>query len=264
LRTGMVFAGLKDNSIEKVAAQLEGDRPPRHPADLLEERSVGVGGGSRSRAFQASDSAPVSTSSFKVYLLRVSTLATRGRGEGFELGWKQSPKGAVNGARPQESTPSFAEMASPGTVFEGAWSENQFLRQPEVLRALNWREAVSREAIFAAANQYASALLAAQKEYAEVAGLTLVKQDLERIECRLAEIQAGGSGCLLCAGWGIGLLAHVAWLKTDDAAYRRIIEQTRLFRSVYQGLPFPKTRRIVFLADRPAALPGWVELAVNG
>jgi len=111
--------------------------------------------------------------------------------------------------------------------------------------------------LFGAANQYASALIEAQKRYAETAGLALVRQGLERLEQRLAEVAGSGEACLLCIGWGAGLLAHVAWLNTDDPAYRGIIEQTKLFRNAYQGLPFPKTRRIVFLEDRPAALPGW-------
>jgi CRISPR-associated protein Csm5 len=28
------------------------------------------------------------------------------------------------------------------------------------------------------------------------------------------------------------------------------------------GLPFPKTRRIVFLNDQPASLPGWARLDI--
>jgi len=28
------------------------------------------------------------------------------------------------------------------------------------------------------------------------------------------------------------------------------------------GLPFPKTRRVVFLNDQPASLPGWTRLEV--
>jgi hypothetical protein len=28
------------------------------------------------------------------------------------------------------------------------------------------------------------------------------------------------------------------------------------------GLPFPKTRHIVFLGDQPASLPGWARLEV--
>jgi CRISPR-associated protein Csm5 len=253
----MLFAGLKDGSLEKVAALFQGERPPRRPAEILEERTLGAAGASRMRAVRASDSEPIDTANLKIYMLRVASLATRNRPDGLELAWKVSPRGSVNGARPNESTPTFAEMAAPGTVFEGGWGESDFLRQPEVLRALNWRGPVTRGAVFGAANQYASALIESQKRYAETAGLALVRQGLERLEQRRAEVAANGEACLLCIGWGAGLLAHVAWLKTDDPAYRSIIEQTKLFRSTYQGLPFPKTRRIVFLEDRPAALAGW-------
>jgi hypothetical protein len=33
--------------------------------------------------------------------------------------------------------------------------------------------------------------------------------------------------------------------------------------AVKSGLPFPKTRQIVFLGDQPATLPGWAELAFS-
>jgi CRISPR-associated protein Csm5 len=33
-------------------------------------------------------------------------------------------------------------------------------------------------------------------------------------------------------------------------------------RAIQTGLPFPKTRRVVFLENRPATLPGWVRLEV--
>jgi CRISPR-associated protein Csm5 len=153
-------------------------------------------------------------------------------------------------------------MASPGTVFEGGWHENEFLKRPEVQQSLNWREPVERSTLLEAANRYAGALLEAQKRYCEVAGLALVHRNMELLETRLAEARDQGNSCLLCLGWGGGLLARVAWLKTEDPVYRRIIEQTRLFRTAYQGLPFPKTRRVIFLGDQPATLPGWALLEV--
>jgi CRISPR-associated protein Csm5 len=56
----------------------------------------------------------------------------------------------------------------------------------------------------------------------------------------------------------------VAWLRTDDPAYREIIARSGLYgKSPYPGFPFPKTRRVVFLEDRPAALPGWGVLEVS-
>jgi hypothetical protein len=35
-------------------------------------------------------------------------------------------------------------------------------------------------------------------------------------------------------------------------------------RALGSNLPFPKTRRIVFLNNKPATLPGWAELSVEG
>jgi hypothetical protein len=48
-----------------------------------------------------------------------------------------------------------------------------------------------------------------------------------------------------------------AWLDTTNADYRQILEQYQIYnRALATGLPFPKTRRIVFLGNRPATLPG--------
>ncbi|MFB3779174.1 MAG: type III-A CRISPR-associated RAMP protein Csm5 [Bryobacteraceae bacterium] len=258
LRTGMVFAGLKEGALERVASLYGGDRPPRRPAEALEERALGGRDSNRMRAVRASDSDPISPSCLKVYLLRVASLRARGRGDSFELGWKQSPKGTAEGTRPSDGTPLFAEMAAPGTVFEGVWNEVEYFRQPDVMRALNWRGPLTREALFEAANRYAAAQLEAHQRYVESTTLPLVRQSLRELQDHMASIREGGRACLLCLGWGGGVVAHVAWPNTDDPAYRAIIVQGKLFRSVYPGFPFPKTRRIVFLEDRPATLPGWV------
>jgi CRISPR-associated protein Csm5 len=258
LRTGMVFAGLKEDSLEKIAALFEGARPPRRPAEILEERALGGRESDRMRAVRASDSEPISHSCLKVFLLRVASLRSRGRGDKFELGWKQSPKGTADGARPSEGTPLFAEMAAPGTAFEGVWSESEFFTQPDVLRALNWRAPLTRDTLFEAANRYAAAQIESHQRYVESTSLPLVGQSLRALSDRLVEARGNGKACLLCVGWGGGVVGHVAWPNTDDPAYRAIIVKGMLFRSVYPDFPFPKTRRIVFLEDRPATLPGWV------
>jgi CRISPR-associated protein Csm5 len=42
---------------------------------------------------------------------------------------------------------------------------------------------------------------------------------------------------------------------------RSILRRHPLYtRTMQTGLPFPKTRRVVFLNDEPAALPGWVRV----
>jgi CRISPR-associated protein Csm5 len=262
LRTGMVHAGLKDSSLEKMAALFQTDRPPQHPGEMLEERVLGSGGASRMRVFQTSDSTPVAVTAMRIYLLRVASLKGRSR-DGYTLGWKQ-PGGTADGAKPADGTPTFAEMATPGTVFEGGWRELDSSVDPETRQALNWKGPFTRETLFEAANNYAGALLEAHKAYAEGAGLVHVHKDLVRLEEHLAQSRQAGNACLLSVGWGGGLLSRVAWLKTDDPSYREIIVQSRLYgKSPYPGFPVPKTRRVVFLEDRPAALPGWGLLEVS-
>jgi CRISPR-associated protein Csm5 len=172
LRTGMLFSRLNESVLHDLAGSLRTDRPSRHPTEPAEERLMGSGGSCRTRFFGAADSAPSDYSRFKIYLLRVSTLAARGREE-YSLGWKQSPRGMADGRRPEDGTPIFAEMASPGAAFEGAWQEKHFFDQPEIRQRLGWREPVDRAQIFQAVNQYAAGLLAIQKNYATRAGLPL-------------------------------------------------------------------------------------------
>ena len=72
---------------------------------------------------------------------------------------------------------------------------------------------------------------------------------------RLVEARSAGAG---------GLLAKSSWLDATNPEYRQILQQYALYnRALASNLPFPKTRRIVFLNNKPATLPGWVELAVE-
>jgi CRISPR-associated protein Csm5 len=261
LRTGMFFSRLKESTLHDMAARLQGDRPSRRPAEPAEEQLIGAGGTSRTRFFSAGDSAPVDYSRFKIYLLRISTLVGRGHDE-YSLGWKQSSRGAADGRRPEDGAPIFAEMASPGGAFEGAWQEREFLDQPEIRRMMGWREAVQRAHVFEAANQYAASLLAIHKTYATHTGLQLFLKTLEELETRLLEARAADA-CLLPLGWGAGLIGKSAWLDTANSDYRQILKAVTLYsNAIASGMPFPKTRRIVFLNDQPASLPGWARLEI--
>jgi len=261
LRTGMVFANWRDGMLQEVRKRVEGERFPRRPAESVEEQSLGPAGSSKMRFVSAGDSALAANGDFKVYLLRTSTLAPRGAG--YALGWKQSPRGAVDGNRPEESTPAFAEMASPGTIFTGDWDEKQFFLQPEVRRSVRWPDGFGRAKIFEAANIYAGGLIQLQRQYASMAGLGLLDQSLEQLEQRLAQAREQGT-CLLSIGWGGGLPAKSAWLDTTNPDYRQILQAFQIYnRALATNLPFPKTRRIVFLNNKPATLPGWAELSIE-
>lgn len=259
LHTAVLAASMDRRVLEAVAAQLDTERPLRRPAEVAEERTVGLQGASRMRWLGLSDSQPVPPSSFKIYLLRVATVVLRAGKP--ELGWKVSPRGAVEGRRPEDGTPWFAEMAVPGTVFEGRWREHEFLGAPEVVRALRWNQPPGRSAILEAANAHAARLLALHRAYAETVGLDGVIRSLMELEQRLAAVRGRDDACLLALGWGAGLLAKIAWTDTADETYRRILRHASLHAgAAAPALPFPKTRRVVFLNDRPAALPGWALL----
>src|ERR1017187_9210837 len=155
-----------------LAARTQGEGVPRRLEEAPEEQALGNAGVSRMRLVSVADSTPVTHAGFKVYLLRVSTLQPRGGS--YALGWKQIPRGAVDGSRPDDSTPIFAEMAPPGFTFEGNWQEKTFFTQPEIRRVIRWQESFDRSRIFEAANDYAARLLAAHKQYATWTGLDLL------------------------------------------------------------------------------------------
>lgn len=261
LRTALLFTRVKDGTLRDLASRLQGERVSRRPAEPAEEQVLGTGGTSRTRFFAVADSVPVDYSRFKIYLLRIATLVARGGGQ-YAVGWKQSPRGAADGRRPEESTPSFAEMAGPGSTFEGVWQEKAFFEQPEILRALGWHEPVRRPQLFDAANHYAAALLAVHKNYAARIGLELFAKSIEQLEAQLSGARTS-EACLLPLGWGAGLLGKSAWLDTANPDYQQVLKNLSLYnRALDSGMPFPKTRHVVFLNNQPAALPGWARLEV--
>ncbi len=256
LRTGYLFSRYAARHLEELAARLEGDRPVYRPAEVVESAIAGSPGYDRMRSLSVSDSDTIPEGSTQIYLLRVATLTSRGGKLG--LGWKTGPRGTADGSRPDDGTPLFAEMAAPGTCFEGTWRSSTFLEQPEILRALHWKESPGRARVVETANSYAAVLLDHQKRYAATAGLTAVLEQLKNLEGRLEQARLSGSQCLVCFGWGIGYLAKTLQTDTNAAEFRALLQALPHYPRAFEGgLPFPKTRKIVFLENRPAALPGW-------
>jgi len=158
-----------------------------------------------------------------------------------------------NVKRLEDSTPVFAEMAVPGTAFEGDWRE----KAPRNNRGMDVR------AMLGLVNAYAEQLLQLQKQYAEWTGLGVLKTNLEQLESKLGDVRQTGKGCVLPLGWSAGFLSKVASLDTQDEASRQILRQVGFYaRAIQSGLPFPKTRKIVFLANQPATIAGFVHLEI--
>jgi CRISPR-associated protein Csm5 len=246
LRTGTVFDRWSEATLRDAAARMTEDRAPRNPAARAEDAVLGGAGASRMKRVSAGDSLPIAYSNMKVYLLRVATLVARGT-DRYELGWKSQGR-TVDGRRIEESTPIFAEMAAPGTSFEGAWQE---------------RSSSDRAKLFQASNRYAAGLIARHKEYAAWSGLSPLANTLAELEGRLETMGHRQDACLLSIGWGGGLIGKSAYLNTGDESYRKILRNIPLYQKAMQtGLPFPKTRRVVFQGNQPASLPGWVLIEV--
>ncbi|HEX5229507.1 MAG TPA: type III-A CRISPR-associated RAMP protein Csm5 [Bryobacteraceae bacterium] len=262
-RTGVVHGRMTERLVSDLASRVSSDgRMPRRPAISVEEAALGASDADPLRVISAYDSKTVPASTFKIFLLRTSTLESRG-GSRFELAWKQVPRGSVK--RAEDSTPAFAEMASPGSIFEGEWHQSAFLSDPEIGKALHRRASIKIGGMFELVNGYTEQLLRIQKQYAEWTGLGLLKSTIEQLEARVSQVREAQRGCVLPLGWGAGFLSKVAVLNTQDETYRGILKQVGLYaRAIQTGLPFPKTRRIVFQGNQPASLPGFVHLEIAG
>lgn len=260
LRTGAVFADWSRRGTDEFASRIDSSDPRalRRAAASAEDAALGPSGSNLMRLFGAADSGAVSHAQLRVYLLRVSTLEARGAGR-FELAWKTAGRTAAR--KPEDATPAFAEMAVPGTEFEGEWSENAFLASPEINQALRRRQPPSRASVFAAVNAWSARQLALHKQYAQWTGLARLAASVEALEARLESL--AGAACLVPLGWGGGFLSKASFLETQDAALRGVLKQFPLYaRAIQSGLPFPKTRRIVFENNQPATIPGWTLVEV--
>jgi CRISPR-associated protein Csm5 len=224
--------------------EAEGKRIPRNPGTKAEEAVLGGSGKSIMRRVSAGDSASISHSGMKVYLLRTSTLIAKGEGK-YELGWK-SARGTAEARRIDDSTPTFAEMAAPDTAFEGVWSESSER---------------DRAKIFQAANRFALSQLSHHKQYAQWTGLAPLAATVDGLESKIQALSGRQNACVLSIGWGGGVLSKISAGDTTDASYRSLAKRVAFYDNALRtGLPFPKTRRIVFQDGKAAQLPGFVLL----
>jgi CRISPR-associated protein Csm5 len=238
LRTGYAFSRWNEGVVREIAGRIEGDRPLRRPGEAAESMSGGGAANDPMRLLMAADSDPIAVNAFKVYMVRVATVQERSGRK--EIGWKP--------------VSTFAEMATPGTVFKGHWRVREFLRG---------RNSVNPDRIFKAVNDHAAELLGMQSKYADAAGLPKLRGNLEALTSRLEELRQRTDACLLNLGWAGGFLGKAAFLDTDSEDYRKILRRVPLYeRAIRSGMPFPKTRKIVFEAGQPSTLPGWALLEV--
>ncbi len=89
LRTGMVFAQWRDGMLQDMLGRMKGDRPPRRPAESVEEQAIGGGGANRMRYVSAGDSEVVTTRRVQdLPAADIDTAASRGE---FRAGVEAEP-----------------------------------------------------------------------------------------------------------------------------------------------------------------------------
>lgn len=253
LRTGVAFARFNEGVIRELASRVGNDRIPRHLGEAAEGMTLGSATNDPMRRILAADSKTINSAAFKIFLLRVSTLESRGDSQ--ELAWKQADRGNAPGRAPEQSTPLFVEMAVAGTSFEGEWSIRETSGQ---------REGSTVERIFAANKEHAAKLLEAHRLYATHARLPRIVDGIDQLASRLENVHARKDACVLNLGWGGGFLSKAAFLDTSNEDYRSLLRRMPVYeRAIRSGLPFPKTRRIVFEQNQPASLPGWALLEIS-
>ena len=241
--------------MKEMAARAEGERGLRRPGAVAEswpsDRRAPIPAGHLGR-----DSAPVPNSQFKVFLTRVATMVPKGAA--VEAGWKIAQRGTA--PRPEQSTPLFVEMALPGTRFDRRLVGECLPESPEIARLMHWRSRHGQSEIPAAANGFARHLLGIQKRYAEVLKLARVAESVAELERELAAAESQNA-CLVNLGWGGGLLSKSRYRIPPTRNIESIVRVLPFYeRAIRAGMPFPKTRKIVFLDSEPGTVPagpGW-------
>ena len=260
MRLAMLVERASDAQVDAAVANLNGETP-RRSAALLEAAVLGAAGVSRTRPVRISDSRPVANGATRVYLLRTAVLIQRG--EKFEAAWKGATRGSVPLNRAGEAAMALAEMAAPGTVFEGDFRMPVLFRRQETSRVLHWKRPAGPADIASAANRAATHLLGAHKKFAEAAGIAQIGVLCDALLKRVEEAQAAGR-FLVCVGWGTGLLAKSIWASVADEKLREGLRFVPGYEQALRtGLPFPKTRKLIIRNGRPVSMPGWVEVELR-
>ena len=122
----------------------------------------------------------------------------------------------------------------------------------------------SRARIFEAANVYAAGLLALQRQYACLGRHGPARQEPGRTRAAPGRgPRDAAPACSPSAGAAACPPRAPGWTPPMPTTARFCSSSRSTTARWPRNLPFPKTRRIVFLNNRPATLPGWVELAVE-
>jgi CRISPR type III-A-associated RAMP protein Csm5 len=242
LRTAVLFALLSPNRDavrEGVAAAMEGRWRREGAARTLERRALGPSRELETfRALRIGEPKPLSNEDLRAYEVGVMTLA---------------------GGPPRTKTTLYLEALNPkaGEAVEFACAVDRALLQPVRDPALRGAERIlaGKESLLAALRAFSQALVEAEQKFYAQSGSRelgrLLSDALRRAEGRIA----------LPFGFGAGWRSKTVGLCLGPVELNRLAPLLSPGRSYYRRGPdpvFPKTRRWILDAGRPAEPLGWV------
>ncbi len=178
---------------------------------------------------------------------------------GESAGWKNVPDRNTS-SDPDKGTAIFAEMLGPGAVVPFSLYRDDFVFSDRA-RELNLQtKRFSMEDLAVLANRCARKRLASEFDFIDriqnLKDVDNILDDIERLR-NLIPVEKSDQEkqvFMLRMGWGSGWRSMTGDYLTENQL-SIIRNQNPLGK---KGMPFPKTRKIVFDEDEPVYLPGWV------
>ena len=129
---------------------------------------------------------------------------------------------------------------------------------------VRWPESFDRAKIFEAANVYAAGLLAAAAPVRLLDRPGSAGQEPRRTGAAAGRTPARRARACSRSAGAADCPPRAPGSTPPTPTTARFCSSSRIYnRALATNLPFPKTRRIVFLNNKPATLPGWAELSVE-
>ena len=239
--------GLKISLHEKKNKE-KGRKIKRERFSLSSEESIlGRPNNSIMRALQVSDSNFIPHSEIRIYLSRVMSCKEK------EYRWKQLGRGGTNTSESRNATPIFFEALRPGAKLTGYLKLDDFILKTETDSMLGIRDMIPIEQIVQTCNRFSQRHLEREEIFFQSVGF----QDLQKEIKKIRTMKLDKNEFLLHVGWGAGYESKAIGNFLDDELFSEIKKEWRMGR---KGMPFPKTRKIVFEDDNAKTETGWIKM----
>ncbi|MCU7496194.1 MAG: type III-A CRISPR-associated RAMP protein Csm5 [Ignavibacteria bacterium] len=196
---------------------------------------------------------------FKIYIMNMTDSSKPC------FAWKNVRR-KLNTLSPNDATPVHAEMLQAGSAANFSIKiENFLFENPQAIAELGFASRkLTIENLSEEVNRYSREMLESELKFFQ----SFKNPLLRHLEAELARImetippensEQSKKEMVLRLGWGTGWKSMTGnWI--DEQSLKIIRPDMQLGRA---GMPFPKTRKIIFEDNEPAQVPGWVKIRLN-